>query len=112
VSTDDSEEHIASIFGVEELISERTSKYAGGKQNLLLLAEIISSTLKMEAICSSETSVDTQQTTQRHIPEDDTSLFFSYLACLKTAIHAICRFCLACIHGSDVSTVEAILTIL
>jgi hypothetical protein len=31
-----------------------------------------SSTLKMEAICSSETSVDTQRTTRRHIPEDDT----------------------------------------
>jgi hypothetical protein len=39
---------------------------------LLVLAEIISSTLKMEAICSSETSVATQQTTRRHIPEDDT----------------------------------------
>jgi hypothetical protein len=38
---------------------------------LLVLAEIISSTLKMEAICSSETSVATQQTTRRHIPEDD-----------------------------------------
>jgi hypothetical protein len=33
-------------------------------------AEPISSTLKMEAICSSETSVETQMTTQRHIPED------------------------------------------
>jgi hypothetical protein len=39
---------------------------------LLVLAEIISSTLKMEAICSSETSVATQQTTRHHIPEDDT----------------------------------------
>jgi hypothetical protein len=39
---------------------------------LLFLAEIISSTLKMEAICSSETSVATQQTTRPHIPEDDT----------------------------------------
>jgi hypothetical protein len=39
---------------------------------LLGLAEIISSTLKMEAICSSETSFATQQTTRRHIPEDDT----------------------------------------
>jgi hypothetical protein len=39
---------------------------------LLVLAEIISSTLKMEAMCSSETSVATQQTTWRHIPEDDT----------------------------------------
>jgi hypothetical protein len=29
-------------------------------------------TLKMEAICSSETSVESQRTTRRHIPEDDT----------------------------------------
>jgi hypothetical protein len=36
------------------------------------LAELISSTLKMEAIYSSETSVETQRTTRRHIPEDDT----------------------------------------
>jgi hypothetical protein len=43
------------------------SQLAGG-----LLAEPISSTLKMEAICSSETSVETQRTTRRHIPEDDT----------------------------------------
>jgi hypothetical protein len=35
-------------------------------------AEPISSTLKMEAICSSETSVETQRNTRRHIPEDDT----------------------------------------
>jgi hypothetical protein len=39
---------------------------------LLVLAEIISSTLKMEAICSSDMSVATQQTTRRQIPEDDT----------------------------------------
>jgi hypothetical protein len=26
----------------------------------------------MEAVCSSETSVETQRTTRRHIPEDDT----------------------------------------
>jgi hypothetical protein len=31
-----------------------------------------SSILKMEATCSSETSVATQQTSRRHIPEDDT----------------------------------------
>jgi hypothetical protein len=30
------------------------------------------STLKMEALCSSETSVAIQQTTRRHIPKDDT----------------------------------------
>jgi hypothetical protein len=35
-------------------------------------AEFIFQTLKMEAICSSETSVVTQRTTRRHIPEDDT----------------------------------------
>jgi hypothetical protein len=29
----------------------------------------------MEAICSSETSVVTEQTTRRHIPEDDTLQF-------------------------------------
>jgi hypothetical protein len=39
---------------------------------MLVLAEIISSTLKMEAISSSETSVATQQTTRHHIPEDNT----------------------------------------
>jgi hypothetical protein len=35
-------------------------------------AEPISSTLKMEAISSSEKSFETQRTTRRHIPEDDT----------------------------------------
>jgi hypothetical protein len=38
----------------------------------MLVFELTSSTLKMEAICSSETSVETQRTTRRHIPEDDT----------------------------------------
>jgi hypothetical protein len=37
-----------------------------------LLAELISSTLKMEEICSSETSVETQRTTRRYISEDGT----------------------------------------
>jgi hypothetical protein len=36
------------------------------------LAQLIFSTLKMEAVCSSETSFDTQRTTQRYIPEDST----------------------------------------
>jgi hypothetical protein len=35
-------------------------------------AEIVSLTLKMDAVCSSETLVATQQTTRSHIPEDDT----------------------------------------
>jgi hypothetical protein len=36
------------------------------------LLKLFSSTLKMEAICSSETSFATQQTTRRHFPEDNT----------------------------------------
>jgi hypothetical protein len=36
----------------------------------------------MEAICSSETSVATQQTTRRHIPQDDTLQRYSW--CLST----------------------------
>jgi hypothetical protein len=39
---------------------------------LEVFTAVVSSTLKMEAIRSSETSVATQQTTRRHIPEDDT----------------------------------------
>jgi hypothetical protein len=42
------------------------------------LAELISSTLKMEAMCSSETSADTQRPTRRYIPEDNTLLRFSF----------------------------------
>jgi hypothetical protein len=52
-------------FGKNHQISRWQAEYS---------AEIISSTLKMEAICSSETSAETQQTTRRHIPEDDTRL--------------------------------------
>jgi hypothetical protein len=37
-----------------------------------ILAELIFLTLKMETRCSPETSVDTQRTTQRYIPEDGT----------------------------------------
>jgi hypothetical protein len=36
------------------------------------IAKLISSTLKMEAICSSETPVDTQRSTRRYIPKDGT----------------------------------------
>jgi hypothetical protein len=51
----------------------------GGKHSAChLLArwftEPISSTLKMEAISSSETSAETQRTTRRHIPEGDTHI--------------------------------------
>jgi hypothetical protein len=53
-STDVSEEHIASIFSIKEL-----------KQEIRL-------TLKTEATCCSETSVEFQGTTRRYIPEDRT----------------------------------------
>jgi hypothetical protein len=45
-----------------------------GKLATGLLAGLLNyfSTLKMEEICSSETSGATQRTTRRHIPEDDT----------------------------------------
>jgi hypothetical protein len=42
------------------------------------LAQLIFSTFKMEAICSSETSVDTQRITRRYIPEDGTLQFVTY----------------------------------
>jgi hypothetical protein len=38
----------------------------------LVSCSAYSSALKMEAICSSETSVETQRTTRRYIPEDGT----------------------------------------
>jgi hypothetical protein len=63
MSTDVSEEHVASIFRVEECAEQEKSMKAGGKQRKQSL------TLKMEAICTSETSVDIQRTTRRHIPQ-------------------------------------------
>jgi hypothetical protein len=44
----------------------------------LVYCSAYSSTLKMEAICSSETSVDFQRTTRRCVPEDS-NLLLSYL---------------------------------
>jgi hypothetical protein len=75
VSTDVLEEHISSIFRVEEIISAKGLPPAC----LLVFAELISSTLKMEAKCSSKMSVETRRTTRRHIPEDDTLLNISIL---------------------------------
>jgi hypothetical protein len=42
----------------------------------LFFTQLIFSTLKMEAIRSSKTSVDTQRTTRRYIPEDGNLTFF------------------------------------
>jgi hypothetical protein len=70
------EEHIAFIFSLSPAFT-------------LVSWLPYSSTLKMEAICSSETSVDSEWTTQRYIPEDsplsspvfvNKTLIISYLA--------------------------------
>jgi hypothetical protein len=82
VSTDVSDQHITSIFRVKE-ISSTSHLFA-----CWFLVELISSTLKMEVICSSETSVDTQRTTRHYIPEDD--------AFLSVSINDRGTSCIAC----------------
>jgi hypothetical protein len=77
VLTDVSEERIASVFRVEE--TRRKSKNLGVILDISVLAPahagssltdfLLSSTLKMGEIHSSETSVNTIST-RRHIPED------------------------------------------
>jgi hypothetical protein len=69
MSIDISEEDISSIFRTEKWSEQETSLKAGGK-HLVVSCPDYFSTLKMEAICSSETSVDTQWTTLRHISEN------------------------------------------
>jgi hypothetical protein len=69
VSADVSEEHIASILRGEEISSARNQRASWHLLSRWFLAELISSTLKMEAICSSETSVETQRPTRRYILE-------------------------------------------
>jgi hypothetical protein len=43
-----------------------------------------SSTLRIEAICSPETSVDFQQTTKRYIPEDSTLSIYVFVVLILT----------------------------
>jgi hypothetical protein len=72
-STYVSEEHIASIFRVEEYAEQETSlkaKLCLPPALTLVSCSAYYSTLKMEAICSSEASVDFQRTTRCYIPED------------------------------------------
>jgi hypothetical protein len=56
-----------------------TALYLTRWYRLPVFAELISSTLKMEAICSSETSVETKLATRRYksISQDDTACRFS-----------------------------------
>jgi hypothetical protein len=71
MSTNVSEEHIASIFTAKEYAEQETSVKAGGKQLVSCLAYSLD--LKMEAICSSETSADIQRTIWHYIPEEYSS---------------------------------------
>jgi hypothetical protein len=77
MSTDVLEEHIVSIFRVEEQSSYRLH-LQGGRAELCFppAFTVVScsaySTMKMEAICSSKTLVDIQRTTLHYIPEDST----------------------------------------
>jgi hypothetical protein len=50
-----------------------------------------SSTLKMEAIRSSEMSLDTQQTTWCYIPEDCTLVVTSTVFATSMVLHWICK---------------------
>jgi hypothetical protein len=52
----------------------------------LVSCSTYSSTLKMEAICYSETSVDFRQTTRRYIPENSTLYDKMLSPCLKMAL--------------------------
>jgi hypothetical protein len=52
-------------------IKKPTPKQVASRALVYFLA--YSSTLKKEAICSSETSVEFERTTQRYIPEDSTA---------------------------------------
>jgi hypothetical protein len=69
-STNVSEEHVASIFKIKEQAKQETSR--SGQQAELVSCSSFSSTLKMEATCSFETSVDFQWTMHNHIPEGRT----------------------------------------
>jgi hypothetical protein len=60
--------------GSKKKVQQKTSKQACHLLACWFLVELtrVSLTLKIEAICSSEKSADTQRTTWGHIPEDDT----------------------------------------
>jgi hypothetical protein len=72
--------------------------------SLLFLTELTFSTLKMEAICSSETSVGSQRTTRRYIPEGGT---VQYYRCENLKLlHDLTDFALVCVNCDNVSLAE------
>jgi hypothetical protein len=93
VTTEVLEEHIASIFRVKKISLENSACHLLA---LRFLAELTFFALKMDAIYSSETSVDTQRTARRYIPEDDTNhseCYFSVLCVEVLGIYAV-----VCLH--------------
>jgi hypothetical protein len=75
---------------------EETSVNAGGKQGtssppafMLISCSAFSSTLKVEAICYSETLVEFQRTTWRYMPEDNI-LINIYSKIMKYHKYCIC----------------------
>jgi hypothetical protein len=60
------------LNGLHGVISQKMILFCLPPACLVVFAKLISSTLKMEAICSSEASIETQRTTRHHIPEDGT----------------------------------------
>jgi hypothetical protein len=59
----------------------RRISWARNQRESPLLWSTYSSTLKMEAICSSETSADIQRTTRRYIPQDGILISFLNIFC-------------------------------
>jgi hypothetical protein len=60
------------LQGRRNRFSKPASKHSPFYVPARWFTEPVSSTLQMEAICSPETSVETQRTTRLHIPEDYT----------------------------------------
>jgi hypothetical protein len=65
----------------------------------LVFCAAYSSALKMEAICSSETSVDIQRTTQRYIPEDSTLQCNYLLNAFKFSVTGTSKLCIQFLFG-------------
>jgi hypothetical protein len=58
--------------GISRERNQHERRWQAEPASTLISCSAYSSTLKMEAICSSETSVDFQQTTRRYFPKDST----------------------------------------